>query len=538
MKKKEQTKKVAKSATKGKKATASAQPQAKALERKRIEVAAHQLRSAPWNPRPEITSESVADITASIREIGLIQPLVVMKDPEKKPVGGVDFYLVVAGHRRFKACVDAGLSPIPCDVIDCDVPTAKRVTMIENLQRKDADPLMEADLIAGLIADGMTQAEIAAETGRGEKWVARRANLVKLSKSWRKRVADGEQITIDCLEHVAAYPAEIQEKLKKADGGYYSNGALTWKDVKYKFVSESRNLKEAIFDTTACLKCPNNSGCSPELFDDLESGATLGKCLNAKCYAEKVDDQIETTVSKAKARGHTVVNGRPYDNASYTTSKRPTKTHTALYVYTDCTGAKVMEWGSEPKKKSAADNQADDEKALAEKREKRERNKAIRKLAEWCGSGEPGEPCNLAKLLDGFFRGTPTEAPYLVQEAFMGLDGWHFQGCNTNKQLCAISAIFGNFTVPYDTWARYAAAAIIRQLDPSKNEGYRAKHNAELLAVMFPKELLDAIGAEAFAHVRGDKPKDDIVNPAIEWCVEGEDADAEPDPDDMEEETT
>lgn len=186
MKKKEQAKKVVKSAAKKvKTATAQPQPQAqaKALERKRIEVAAHQLRSAPWNPRPEITSESVADITASIREIGLIQPLVVMKDPEKKPVGGVDFYLVVAGHRRFKACVDAGLSPIPCDVIDCDVPMAKRVTMIENLQRKDVDPLMEADLIAGLIEGGMTQAEIAAETGRGEKWVARRANLVKLSKS-------------------------------------------------------------------------------------------------------------------------------------------------------------------------------------------------------------------------------------------------------------------------------------------------------------------------------------------------------------------
>ena len=80
---------------------------ATALARTRIEVAAHQLRSAPWNPRPEITSESVADITASIREIGLIQPLVVMKDPVKQPFGGVDFYMVVAGHRRFRSVADA-----------------------------------------------------------------------------------------------------------------------------------------------------------------------------------------------------------------------------------------------------------------------------------------------------------------------------------------------------------------------------------------------------------------------------------------------
>lgn len=84
---------------------------AKNLERKRIEVAAHQLRSAPWNPRPKISSESVVDITASIRELGLIQPLVVMKDPDKKPFGGVDFYLVVAGSARNG--VAAGASTVP-----------------------------------------------------------------------------------------------------------------------------------------------------------------------------------------------------------------------------------------------------------------------------------------------------------------------------------------------------------------------------------------------------------------------------------------
>ena len=283
---------------------------AKKLVRTRIEVAAHQLRGAPWNPRPEITSESVADITASIRDIGLIQPLVVIRDPVKPPCKGVDFYLVVAGHRRFRACVDAKLSPIPCDVIDCDVATAKHVTMIENLQRKDADPLMEADLIAGLIADGMTQAEIAAETGRGEKWVARRANLVKLSESWRKRVFDGEQITIDCLEHVAAYPEEIQEKCKDAQGGYYGapEGTLTWHGIKWQFQRESRSLKDSIFDATACTRCPNNTGCSPDLFDD--TGDILGTCLDAKCFAAKVDEAVNNVVAKAEKSGRTVVRNK------------------------------------------------------------------------------------------------------------------------------------------------------------------------------------------------------------------------------------
>lgn len=152
-----------------------------------------------------------------------------IKDPGKQSFGGVDFYLIVAGHRRFKACVDAKLSPIPCDVINCDEAAAKRVAIIENLQRKDVDPLMEADLIAGLLEGGMTQAEIAAETGRSERWVVRRANLRKLSPSWRKRVEDGEDISIDCLEHVAArilWHRELKEYWTKKVSAKAKGGAV------------------------------------------------------------------------------------------------------------------------------------------------------------------------------------------------------------------------------------------------------------------------------------------------------------------------
>ena len=350
---------------------------AKSLARTRIEVAAHQLRSAPWNPRPEITSESVADITASIREVGLIQPLVVIKDPVKEAYQGVDFYLVVAGNRRFRACVDAGLLPIPCDLIDCDVQTAKRVTMIENLQRKDVDPLMEADLIAGLIEGGMTQAEIAAETGRGERWVARRANLRKLSKSWRKRVASGEKITVDCLEHVAAYPEEIQEKCKDAKGYYYTriDSSLLWIDVKSSFVRESRSLFHALFPQGDCLKCPNNTGCCPDLFDDVaSSGPSLGNCLDAKCFASKTEQAISDAVEKAEKLGRTVVKNRqPYQVGVYGSTPRPTKTNTALYVFTDANGRKVMEYAALPPEKDAEA----EKKAKAKRREDKKREKLI-----------------------------------------------------------------------------------------------------------------------------------------------------------------
>ena len=358
------------------------------LKRTRVDVAAYQLRPAPWNPRPEITSESVEDLTSSIRKVGLIQPIVTIVDPDKEPVDGVDFYLVVAGHRRFKACVDAELSPIPCDVLDCDVATAKHITWLENLQRKEVNPLMEANLVAGLIADGMTQTEIAAETGRGEKWVARRANLVKLSKSWRKRFEDGEDITIDCLEHIAAYPEEIQEKCKDARGGYYSS-TTTWQSIKWTFERESRDLREVLFDTAKCLGCPKNTGCCPDLFDDDgRRDARLGKCLDAKCFVERTEGAVDDAIAKAEKKGRMVVkNKQPYQCG---TTKRPTKKNTALYVFTDCNGKRTMEWGEPPAKedpdakaKAKEERKAAKAKAHHERLVREAREEAATKFEEW-----------------------------------------------------------------------------------------------------------------------------------------------------------
>ena len=172
--------------------------------RERHELAVRELTPAPWNPRGEIPTESVADLVASIAAVGVIEPIVVMSSAKHGK------YIIIAGHRRVKAAELAGLDKIPADVlVGVDVTTAKHMTFIENLQRRDADPILESNLVAELVADGMTTDEIAAEIGRDRKWVLRRKNLSNLSPSWRKRVAKGENITTDCLEHIAAYPVEI-----------------------------------------------------------------------------------------------------------------------------------------------------------------------------------------------------------------------------------------------------------------------------------------------------------------------------------------
>lgn len=347
--------------------------QTQARERTSITVAAHQLRPAPWNPRPEITSESVADITASLPKVGLIHPLVVMRDPDKPSVRGVDFYVIISGHRRFRACLDAGYRPIPCDLVDVDVATAKQMTIIENLQRRDADPLLESELVKSLMDDGMTQAEIAAETGRGERWVARRANLMKLSDGWRKRVREGEKITTDCLEHIAAYPEEIQERLKDARGyGWGNDGEpLSWCQISSQFRSVSRDLKGAAFDTAECLCCADNTGCSPDLFDqDGGKDAKLGRCLCDRCWSDRHEAHVAETVAKAEKKGVEIVRKKP--DSPWAATDRKTKEYTTLYVYKDG-DQKVAKWFRPPERPDAEAEAEKKARKAAEKAETQRR---------------------------------------------------------------------------------------------------------------------------------------------------------------------
>ena len=374
-------------------------PKAAEYVRRRIDVDVGKVHVAAWNPRGKITPESVADLAASIRTLGMIQPVVCMMEPNGS-------LTLIAGHRRLVAAKLAGLKTIPCEALDgLDEATAKRMTFIENLQRLDADPLLEAELVAGLVKSGMTHAEIAAETGRGEKWVARRANLVNLSPSWLDRVKSGEQITIDCLEHVAAYPLEIQEKCKKASGGYYGNtDGISWHDIRWMFQRETRDLKEVLFDTAKCLGCPNNTGCSPELFDwDGGKTATFGKCMDAKCFQRMTEQAVDDAVSKAESKGRTVVkNKQPYQCGVYgSATKHPTKTNTVLYVYNDSMGKKTMEWAPPPPKaeekkaKTKEERQAEREAAKKERLVHDVQDEAARKFETWFIDGAIDELCTV-----------------------------------------------------------------------------------------------------------------------------------------------
>lgn len=500
-------KKTAAKAPAKKKPRAVPATQAAILARTPMDIPAAKLHHAKWNPRAKITPESVSDLTASIGKDGLIQRLVVIKS--------ADGYDVVAGNRRLVACRAAGLDPIPCEVMDVTPEMARRLTLIENLQRQDVDPLLESDLIAELIDGGMTQAEIAAEAGRGERWVARRRQLINLCESWRKRAADGK-VSTDCLEHVAAYPVEVQVACKDfsiwRDKTPYG---LRWEDVREAFGRQERDLKEAPFNTTPCRTCCNNTGVAPDLFDWAEDKpAALGKCLCAKCYAQKRSEGIAAAIEKAKEAGVAIVESRP--NYYCDTAKRKTKKCTVMHVFKDYDGSTSVVW-AEPHKSDdeTAHEMSEEEKHEEERREKKKnRNKAIRELAKILTVDKLDKVLHDISYNPQIGRIDPF-APFVFQVLFFGLDGYRCVGTDTNKEDAATAAVFGNLDVPRN-FTRKIAATIIASLDPSRMDGVRAERNAKLILAM-SHEIRGELGEDTAKHIL---PIEDVYafsHPAVKW---------------------
>lgn len=444
-------------------------PKAAEYTRERREIAVDLLKVAPWNPRGKITPESVADLASSIKSLGVIQPLVAMLDKDNNVT-------LIAGHRRLVAAKMAGLESVPCDIlVGVDEATAQRMTFIENLQRRDADPLLESELVGSLVKSGMKQDEIAAETGRGREWVSRRLNLSRLSKSWRKRVKDGERITTDCLEHVAAYPEAVQERLKGAKDYNRRDAALRWCDIETQFDRETQDLKKAVFDRTPCKTCPNNTGCSPDLFDWDGKPATFGKCMDGKCYKRKVAEAIKATIADAKANGAEVRESKQHPDYSISLQSKPDKKHNTLYVWKDWNDETVMRWGETPKQVKSGGGMSDEEKEL--RRIKIAANKARRKLSEWCEG-------NLAGVIAANYT-VDVQIALAFQKVFdIGCE-WRVFGSQTNAADAARAYLLdldAQDFAPMEHWASLAAAEIAAKIARPE---IGAKY-AELLIAILP----------------------------------------------------
>ena len=145
-----------------------------------------QVESCSAQPRKQFDPDALADLADSIRQHGIIQPLTVRKLQS-------GYYQIIAGERRWRAARMAGLSEVPCIVIEADDRKAMELAMIENLQREDLNPIEEAQGYQTLVSQyGLTQEQAAQQVGKSRSAVANALRLLNLAPAVRSLVEEGK----------------------------------------------------------------------------------------------------------------------------------------------------------------------------------------------------------------------------------------------------------------------------------------------------------------------------------------------------------
>ena len=146
------------------------------------------LRPNARNPRRTFSNTELDELVASLRERGIIQPIVA------RPVrGAFDAYEIIAGERRWRAAQRAGLHDVPVVIIDATDAEALQLAIIENVQRADLNPLEEADGYRALMDEfGNSQDEIAKTVGKSRSYVANTLRLLKLPETVKAFIHSGK----------------------------------------------------------------------------------------------------------------------------------------------------------------------------------------------------------------------------------------------------------------------------------------------------------------------------------------------------------
>jgi len=164
-------------------------------------VSIDRLRPSPNQPRKALGD--LRELTHSIREKGLLEPLLVRFDPED------DMYTIISGERRFHAAKAAGLQEVPCIEKDANHAEALELSLVENLQRKDLDPFEEADGLARLAREfDYTHDEIARRIGKSRATVSETLALQAIPPDIRKLCTERGVTSKSLLLQVARAPDE------------------------------------------------------------------------------------------------------------------------------------------------------------------------------------------------------------------------------------------------------------------------------------------------------------------------------------------
>ncbi|MDB0602327.1 ParB/RepB/Spo0J family partition protein [Tenacibaculum maritimum] len=251
------------------------------------------------NPRKTIDEKALNELSQSIKQKGVIQPILV------RPIG--DKFELVCGERRYRASLLAELNVIPTNIRELSDDEAFELQIIENLERKDVHPLDEADAFKNMLDSGKYAIEdVAAKMAKTESFIAGRLKLVDLIESIRTDFVKGF-LGIGHATLIAKCDSFKQEEIYNdakpwRDGDEPNYG--TYQELKENIEDELLDLTTAPFSLIsktlvkgvgACSSCPKRSKANPILFDEFQDG---DNCFDEKCFNSKTEAFTQKELAK------------------------------------------------------------------------------------------------------------------------------------------------------------------------------------------------------------------------------------------------
>ncbi len=167
------------------------------------------IKANPSQPRTEFDKEKLAELAQSIKENGIIQPIIVQFVSN-------DNYQIIAGERRARAAKIAGLKVVPVVIANYAPNQILEISLIENIQREELSPIEEAEAFAKLIDSyGYTQEKLAMKVGKSRVHITNQLRLLKLSNSVQSQVRSGELSAGHARTLISIDDVELQYSLSR-----------------------------------------------------------------------------------------------------------------------------------------------------------------------------------------------------------------------------------------------------------------------------------------------------------------------------------
>ncbi len=243
----------------------------------RTEIAINEIRPNPYQPRKEFAKEALQELAETIKTHGIFNPLLV-----RKSIHGYD---LVAGERRLRAAKIAGLETVPVIEVDFSDEMMMEISILENVQREDLNPIEEAQAYESLIRKlGYTQEELANRVGKSREYCANTLRLLKLPEDVQKMVIH-KQLS---MGHVRALLSIKDDNQIYEAAEYAIKNKLTVREVE-DYVRNLLGNKKTKTTKSASVKDPWVKDLEERLQRKLGTEVNLTKKVLAISYSDTDD---------------------------------------------------------------------------------------------------------------------------------------------------------------------------------------------------------------------------------------------------------